>query len=777
MKTTGSLLFLALVVLAGCGADPQAVARKYVERGNKYFSENKYKEASILYRRALNKDLRSADGWYRLGLVNAKLGALPEARKDFSRAMDLNPANRDAAVQLGDLDLAFYLLSPSNGRVFLADLQEIAGRLLRQDPRSFDGLRFAGNIALAKNDTASAIEAFETASHVTPDQPDLVLTLVQTMFVAGKNEAAEKLANELIERRKAFAPIYDALYVHYLRSNRSELAERVLQTKISNNPTRGDYLIQLASHYALAHRPADVLATIARLTSDTTRFGDGHREAGDFFVRVRDYPAALREFQAGVQQYAAQDPKAERVYRKKITEVLATEGARDQAQAMVAELLKEDSKDSEARALRATLGLASGQARQVKAAIAELNDLTKAMPSNATLHFNLGRAYMAPTDQQNLESAREQLEIALRIDPHHEPAKLAWAELALSRGEPARAIQAADEVSREDPANPEARLIRASSLVKMAEPEKAREELTTLLGIYPASSDGRDLLAELDLHEGRYKQAEDGFRALIQAGDNRGTSGLIQCEIAQQQWDQAVQIASKRLQSAPDRQDYRMALAQVYVGSGNFTAAAEQFQILIKNALIVKDPKSSRLYLQLGEAKARGGDAVGALAAFQTARHLAPTDALPALDLALLFDRAGHSEEARREYQTVVQLQPDNAAALNNLAYLDAEEGVDLDQALAHAQRARQRMPNDPNVQDTLALVYVRKNLTNDGVRMLRDLVIRDPGNAAFHLHLAFALYQRGDRPWAKRELQAAARNNPDPKQQDKIKELLAKIG
>ncbi len=765
------------MVLAGCSTDPRTIARKYVERGNKYFDQDKYKEASLLYRRALNKDLRSADAWYRLGQVNTKLGALPEARNDFSRAMDLNPANQDAAVQLGDLDLAFYLLNPTNGRVFLADLQEIAGRLLKKEPHSFDGLRFAGNIALAKNDTGSAIQAFEAANQVTPDQPDLVLTLVQTTFVAGKNEAGEKLANELMERRKTFAPIYDALYIHYLRSNQGALAEQVLQKKISNNPARGDYLIQLASHYALLHRPADVLATISRLTSDSTRFRDGHREAGDFFVRLRDYPAALREFQAGLEQFARQDPKLARVYRKKIAEVLATQGARDRAQAMVAELLKEDSKDLEARALGATLDLASGETREVKAAIAELNELTKAMPTNATLHFNLGRAYMAPTDQQNLESAREQFEIALRLDPHHAPAKLAWAELALSRGEAARAVQAAGEVLREDPTNPGARLIRAKSLFKMAEPEKARAELMALLAMYPNSDDARDQLAELDLSEGRYKQAEDEFRALTQAGDSRGTTGLIQCAIAQQHGDQAIQLASRQLQSAPDRQDYRMALAQVYVASGNFNSAAEQFQILIKNDLIAKDPKSARLYLQLGEAKVRGGDVAGALAVFQTARQLAPTDAAPAFDLALLYDRTGRAREARSEYQTVVQLQPDNTAALNNLAYLDAEEGVDLDQALAHAQRARQRMPNDPNVQDTLALVYIRKNLINDGVRMLRDLVNRNPGNAAFHLHLAFALYQKGDRPWAKRELQAAARNNPDPKQQDKIKELLAKIG
>ena len=140
MKTTSLVVLPLLVWLAACNADPQVVGRKYVDRGNKYFAQRKYKEASILYRRALNKDLRSPDAWYRLGLVNAKLGALPEARKDFSRAMELNPANQDAVVQLGDLDLAFYLLDPRMGRRYLADLQEITGRLLKQDPRSFNAL-------------------------------------------------------------------------------------------------------------------------------------------------------------------------------------------------------------------------------------------------------------------------------------------------------------------------------------------------------------------------------------------------------------------------------------------------------------------------------------------------------------------------------------------------------------------------------------------------------------------------------------------------------------
>lgn len=302
MKPTRSLCALLLISLAGCNTDPKAASQRYVANGNKYFSRGQYREASILYRRALAKDLRRPDAWYRLGLVNARLGELPEARRDFSRTMELDPANQDAVVQLGDLDLAFYLLDPPGGRVFLADLKEITERILKRDSRSFDGLRFSGNIALALNDTAGAILKFQQANLVKPDQPDLTLTLVQTLFAARRDEEGESVASTQLDRQKAFAPLYDALYVHYMRRNRPDLAEQILLRNIANNPTRAACLTELAFHYFLLHRAGDMRAAIERLTSDPKAFPDGRLEAGDFYVRVRDYPAALAQYEAGERQ-------------------------------------------------------------------------------------------------------------------------------------------------------------------------------------------------------------------------------------------------------------------------------------------------------------------------------------------------------------------------------------------------------------------------------------------------------------------------------------------
>jgi len=126
MKSASFLIAPLLVLLAACSTDPKAICKKYVDNGNRYFERGQYKEASILYRRALNKDQRYADAWYRLGLTNLRLSLFADARKDFSRAAELDPSNLDALVELGNIDLTFYLLDAEANRPLLDELKDVA---------------------------------------------------------------------------------------------------------------------------------------------------------------------------------------------------------------------------------------------------------------------------------------------------------------------------------------------------------------------------------------------------------------------------------------------------------------------------------------------------------------------------------------------------------------------------------------------------------------------------------------------------------------------------
>ena len=763
------LLIPLIVLLTACSNDPKVVCKKYVDKGNKYFDRGMYKQASLMYRRALKKDMRWGDAWYHLGLVDMKLGNPAEARRDFSRAMEIDKNNIDAVVKLGEIDLFYYLADAQANKSLLGDLKEITQQLLKKDPKSFDGLRFSGYIELMNKNLKGAIDKFEAANQVKPYQPELILSLVQALYAGQDDNRAEKYARELIEHQKSYGPVYDALYVHYVRANHPDLAEALLKEKVANNPTQGAYLLQLAFHYYLTNHKDQMKATLDRLNSDRKTFPDNHMQVGDFYLRVRDFDSALHQYEQG----QTEDSKNKHAYQKKMVEVLGTQGKSDQASKIVAALLKDDPKDPEALAMHATLLLQTGDKRQIKTVIAELQPLVSKMPGNATLHYNLGRAYMGTGDAQSMDQARVEFLAALKAEPKYTPAKVALAQLELERGEKGKAVQMADQVLTTDPTNLLARLIRANGLFQMGEYPKTREELNVALKLYPKSNDARFQMGQLDYAEKHYKEAESDFETLMQANDPRGLRGIVESKIGQGHWDDAIQFTSEQVQKAPDREDYRLALAKIYFRAGKYGQSAGEFDKLIQ-----KSPKAPDLYVQLGEAKKFSHDYNGAIAAFQKAKDLDPNSAIPPLEIGMIYDEnLARYDDARKNYEDALKLQPDNATALNNLAFLKADNGIDLDQALEYAQRAQRKMPTNLDVMDTLALIYIKKNLTDDGLRMLRDLVGQRPTSPTFHLHLAMALYQKGDRSQAKKELEAALRNKPSEKEQDKIKQLLPKVG
>lgn len=206
--------------------------------------------------------------------------------------------------------------------------------------------------------------------------------------------------------------------------------------------------------------------------------------------------------------------------------------------------------------------------------------------------------------------------------------------------------------------------------------------------------------------------------------------------------------------------------------AGKYDLAISQFKSLVE-----QDPKREDVYIRLGETYRRSGDPTHAAECFRKAKDLAPNDPVPHLQLAMLLESLGRRDEAKTIYEKTLKLQPDNPIALNNLAYMMAETGGDLDQALTLAQRAKQRLPQDLNVGDTLGWIYLKKNLSDNAVEVLRDLVNKDPKNATYRYHFGMALLQKGDKFNAKKELQTALQNKPSKEEEGKIKELIAKIG
>jgi tetratricopeptide (TPR) repeat protein len=765
--TRALLAAAACLLMVACSRDPGAMRDRCVASGNKYFQNAKYKEASILYRRALQYDPKSGEAYYRLGLVDLALREYGEAARALERATSLEPDNEDATVRLAELYITAYAANPRSNKRSLDEARPLVAQVMKRNPKSFGGLRLEADLATLANDSETAIAKLREADEVKRWQPEVIVPLMQRLAATGSVTEAEKLGEEFLARDKTVRRVYDLLFLYYRQSSQFDRAEATLKSEIANLPSDAMPRLELAGFYYTRNRKPEMLAVLDGLRSARKTFPRAYSLIGDFYLRMGAYDSGMQTYRDGEKQ----DPKMAADYEKRIADVLLAQGREQEALAIVSKLHKDYPRDVEAAAIHASL-LAKGDPRQVQTAIDELEPLTAKEPGNAMLQFHLGQAYWMKGDPASLDKAAQHFETTLKLSPDALLAKQGLARIRLEQGQNGVAVQIAEEILETNPSNLQAKLIRGTGLAKLGEGDKAREELRSILEVHKDSNDARYQLAALDLREKHYSEAEAAFRTLAEAGDARGVTGLADSKIAQRQPAAAVKILEQELAKHPARDGYRLALSDVQVRMGKLQEARAQLEQLVS-----RKPDWADALTRLGAVERQLGDKAGAVENFQKAHHAQPANAGITLGYAILLEDAGKIEQARTMYEDTLKTDPENPTALNNLAYLNAEQGVDLDQALGYAQHALQRSPQDPNISDTLGLIYIRKKLTSQAVLVLQDLVARVPDNPSFHLHLGMALYDAGEKQLAKKELEKAMQYKPSAVDQAKIKELVERIG
>jgi tetratricopeptide (TPR) repeat protein len=756
-----------LISTVGC-RDPLSLRRKCVINGNKFYERGKFKEASLMYRRALQFDGRYADAYYRLGLAYLKLSSYPSAAAAFRRAVQLDPNNDDACVRLGDLYVRAGVREWNNyaRNQVLDGLRPLVERLLRKNPKSFDGLRLAGYLARVEGDGKAATQKFRLANEVQPWDPETVLALVESLIAGGGAGEIEQLGTGLMERHRDFTPIYAALYVHYIQTSQFGHAEEISLKRIANMPTDGGARIQLALFYYMRDRTGDMLGVLEGMRKDRMNLPDACGLIGEFYMRIGDLSRAIEAYREG----ARLDPKQKTPYEQRAIEALAAQGRFTEATEAAERLHQADPGSLEAASLRLILR-ARVRRGEIEKTIAELESFAMKDQANAVIHYYLGRACLDAGGRENLEKARTHFEIAAGLRPDFTHARIALAQVHLQRRADDSAVQIADDVLRVEPGNVEARLIRATALKNLHQTGQARQDLLTALEMHSESNDVRFQLASLDFSEKRYAEAETGFTALTQAGDPRGPAGVAESKAARGQIRVGISLLEQECANGAAPDESRLALASLLFRTGQFTEARDLLERLVQ-----KNPNSSDLYLHLAETRVRLGDAAGALAAFCKARELNPGDSAAAFGFARALEATGQRQQAANAYEEVLKIDPNNARALNNLAYLKADLGVDLDRALTMAQHAVETMPGQPGCLDTLAMVYNKRGLADEAIRIFQGLVKNDPENPSFHLHLAMAFYTARQRNQARAELQLAMNHNLPADEQPKSQELAAQL-
>src|SRR5258707_9002818 len=141
---------LLLAVGVSCSRDPNVIKARYLQGGNKYFERGKYKEASLMYRTALQKDAKYGEAYYRLALTDLKTKQPYAAVMSFRRAVELlkpdQPERMDARVKLADVYLDYLERSAKRETEIIDEVERTAADLIKADPKSAEGHRLKGRM-------------------------------------------------------------------------------------------------------------------------------------------------------------------------------------------------------------------------------------------------------------------------------------------------------------------------------------------------------------------------------------------------------------------------------------------------------------------------------------------------------------------------------------------------------------------------------------------------------------------------------------------------------
>ncbi len=774
----------ALLFSSACSQSPE----KLIASGNRYHGNKKYKEASILYQKAIAKDKTNAEAYYRQGLNLLDDGNLGDATKYLRRAVDLKPDNTDAAAKLAEIYLGAYATNPKKYKNFLADAQELDDKILQVQPNSFDGIRIQALLYLANNNRDKALASFEKANSIKPHSREMLGWYADALVGAQRAPEAEALIRDMLAHDKTWGPGYDFLFVLASRQNDKAKAESILRDRLAADPSNPTAVQNLSGYLLSQNRPDEAEAVAKRVLDHKKDFPAAHEMLGDFYMRAKKYDAALAQYQDGIKE----DSKNSLQYQQRIVNAYQMTGRQPEALKLAKTLATDNPKNASSSEMYAALLLQNGSGTDASKAVDELKTLVSNNPNDGALHFQLARSYFsARQPDKALSEALDALGDELKAKPVRPLVIIGSRALAgriyEDRGDHAKALEQADNILSSDPRNPEARFLRDRALVGTNQMDKAQADLEALVQEYPAMHDAHLELAGIYVAGHQLDKANAEFQKVAASNppDPRGVVGLQIIKFEQGKVDEAISGMREMVQKNPDSIGYRQQLASFEANAGaqafrtNPQAANKFFESAIDDykELLKTNSKSSETWLRLGVLQRQMGRNDEALNSFTKASESDPRNVNVLLNQGMLQEATGKKAEAAATYNRILGFDPDNPLALNNVAFMDAEKGTNLDQAMTFAERAKKRAPNSPDVSDTLGYVYLQKNLNSEALQIFRQVVAQNPNNATYHLHLAMALLKGGDKQAARQEAEKALQHSSVPDQQNQIKSFVNQIG
>jgi tetratricopeptide (TPR) repeat protein len=761
-----SCLFAALLAISGC-TSPEKAKIAHVEKGEAYLKDEKFQEASLEFRNAIQIDEKLASAHWGLARAFEGLQRYQEAFEELRKTTELDADNLDARVKLGN-----YYIAAAKGHPELVDeAKRLANQILQKNPDHVEGHILMGSVFYAQNDREKAFAELNHAIELQPQRVESYLSLARFHILSYDRAKAEETFQHAISINPSSGLAHTEYGKYLVQLNRQADAEAEMLKAVAVDPRNRASQFVLASFY-LVNKQLDKAEVsykaLAELDKDKP---EGRSVLADFYSSVNRLDEAISIYQ----EIVAKSPDYIQGHYR-LGEILLMRGDTQGAMAQADEILKKDSHDRQALLLRARVRTQSGQSEDLKAAVEDLKEVLVQEPNSraglyfmAQANFNLG----------NIDQARGFAGDLERNYPDYLPGKLMQVQVNLAQGDTKTALRLANElIDRVNQTAPDrqnspqmlaeirvkAYLSRGTALLQQGNTANARKDFMLAREVAPKETYPFISLADVALAENKPEEATSFYESalLLDSTNFNALSGLIRLYAVRNEIAKAHARIDQVLNANPNNASLHYLKATIF----GFERNSGQAEAELRKTLEL-DSNYIAAYSALGALFINTNQQDRAIAEYQKILEHRPDNATAYTLIGMLNDSRKDYDAAADNYRKALGKDQNAVIAANNLAWLYAVNGKgNLDEAVRLAQGVVQKNPNIPGFVDTLGWVYYKKGLYGAAVEQLQKAVALDARGAKdgsspapnYHYHLGMALKARGDKDAARRELELAVR-------------------
>ena len=684
------------------------------------------------------------------------------------------------------------------------------------------------SLYFVQQDQKAALDQFEELNKALPGHPLTRFYEAQITFARGDYKRTRELLQDLMRAAPDNASVLHIAGAVELQLNSLAQAESYLSRAVQLQPQFMAARRLLAKVHLRSKQPAKALATLRPVLDRPGIDAETLTLGGQAYLLNGDANAADKLF-ARAAELRPGDVKVR-------ASLAMSQLARGNADAAFSELQAIAAAD---RGVAADMALISARMKrnELDAALKAIDGFERKQPENPTVHDLRARVFMQRKDSAgarksfekalaldpaylpaaaNLaaldmldnkpDAAKGRLEGVLKADPKSAQALLGLAEIKRrtggSRQDVAKLIVGAVNAN---PTDREPRLVLIEHHLSIGDFKAALTAAQAGVAAIPNDPELLEKLGRTLMASGDMNQANSIFGKLAaqQADSPLGFQGLADVAIATRDPPGAAKNAKRALELAPGslaaqraaiivamqqkRPQEALAVARTIqtqhpndalgvILEGEIEADQKRWDAAVgafRKAAAKPNPAQAPARVHYALLGANKAAEAASFAHTWAGEH--PKDGVFLLYLAESATVHGDAAQAEKLYRQVITLQPNNAVALNNVAWLLIKQK--RPGAVALAERAVTAAPGKPALIDTLAMALASENQHAKAIELQRKVVAQSPDEPAFRLTLAKIYLQSGDKNNARTELEALARLNREFPGRDEVAPLIQTIG